>query len=100
MTSGRPASSNAGIPLSFASRVLAGALLRLFHDGGKVVCRVGIDVEGGEEASRHPQSIIAANHNSLVDTPVVSMSPAPTAMRHDEPAYSMTTTRPPRETKS
>ena len=74
MTSGRPASSDAGIPLSFASRVLAGTLLRLFHDGGKVVCRVGIDVEGGAEASRHPQSIIAANHNSLVDTPVVFMT--------------------------
>ena len=62
------------VPGSWPSRVLARGLLRFLHDCGKVVCRVPIEVSGREHVEGVGQSIVVANHNSLVDTPVLFLA--------------------------
>ena len=62
------------VPVSWPSRVLARSLLRFLHGSGKVVCRVPIEVSGREHVEGVDQSIVVANHNSLVDTPVLFLA--------------------------
>ena len=62
------------VPVSWPSRVLARGLLRFLHDCAKVVCRVPIQVSGREQLEDVGQSIVVANHNSLVDTPVLFLA--------------------------
>ena len=62
------------VPVSWPSRVMARSLLRFLHDCGKVVCRVPIEVTGREHLEGVEQSIVVANHNSLVDTPVLFLA--------------------------
>ncbi|MBC02917.1 MAG: hypothetical protein CMJ34_06400 [Phycisphaerae bacterium] len=62
------------VPVSWPSRVLARTILRFLHDTGKVVCRVPIHVIGRERFEALGQSIVVANHNSLVDTPVLFLA--------------------------
>lgn len=62
------------VPSSWPSRVLSRTILRCLHGGGQVVCRVPIEVSGREHLREVGQSIVVANHNSLVDTPVIFLA--------------------------
>ena len=70
------------VPTSRPSRLLARGILWFLHDFGKIVCRVPIDVVGRENLERVDQSIVVANHNSLVDTPVIFMTLSPERRDH------------------
>lgn len=74
MTSTRPDTSAFRIPMSRPSRLVARALLGFLHLSGRLVCRVPIRRFGFERAARLPQSIMVANHHSLIDTPLLFMS--------------------------
>ena len=64
------------IPMSRASRLVARGLLGFLHFAGRLVCRVPIRRIGFDRAARLPQSIMVANHHSLIDTPCLFMSVA------------------------
>lgn len=71
-----------GVPSSRPTRLLARGILRFLHDCGQIVCRVPIDVVGREHLEAVGQSIVVANHNSLVDTPVIFMTLPPERRDH------------------
>ena len=76
MTSAGPDTSAFRIPMSRPSRVVARGLLGFLHFAGRLVCRVPIRRVGFDRAARLPQSIMVANHHSLIDTPCLFMSVA------------------------
>jgi|GEM_PF-798891 len=76
MTSTGPDTSAFRIPMPLPSRLVARGLLGFLHFAGRLVCRVPIRRRGFDSAARLPQSIMVANHHSLIDTPCLFMSVA------------------------
>ena len=76
MTPSRPDTSTFRIPMPFPSRLVARAVLGFLHFAGRLVCRVPIRRFGFDRAASLPQSIMVANHHSLIDTPCLFMSVA------------------------
>ena len=62
------------IPMPLLSRVVARSVLSFLHLAGRFVCRVPIRRSGFECIEEMPQSIVVANHHSLIDTPCLFMS--------------------------
>ena len=76
MTPATPDTFAFRIPMSLPSRLVARGLLGVLHFAGRLVCRVPIRRIGFDRVARLPQSIMVANHHSLIDTPCLFMSVA------------------------
>ena len=70
-----------GLSRNRFGRLLARGLLRSLHAIGQLICRVRIDILNRERLEIEGPVIMAANHCSLIDTPVLYLS-IPAGLRH------------------
>ena len=62
------------LPRDGLGRRIARGLLRTLHGLGRPCCRVRVDVRGGTRLDLDGPVIMAANHCSLIDTPIVYLA--------------------------